>query len=360
MEKLQPEKLVLAVHGQNGFAMYRVPGLIVTEAGTVLAYCEGRGTINKPETRSLLLFRSEDGGQTFSERQKLVDSSGNAMVHNPLMIAGRGHEVHFLWNESYSRCFYKKSSDDGQTWGETTDLTPLIEEYRSSYPWTVYALAPGHGIQMRKGTLVVSLWLSCGINAHQPACFSSIYSEDGGVTWNRSSLVRTNDQVTDPTEGAIAEKKDGTLLATVRHSAALTRKRAFIDGGPYHWGKAFLKEQLPDPICAGSIFRLDEETLLFCNCANEDLPALKAIRQEGSRIKWSDDARKNLTIRISGDDGCTWSNGYLVEACAGYSDLSASPDHKWVYCFYESGWIDGNCIFNQSLSFSRIPAGWIK
>ena len=62
-----------------------------------------------------------------------------------------------------------------------------------------------------------------------------------------------------------------------------------------------------------------------------------------------------MTVRLSQDDGRTWSDGLLVEREAGASDLACSPDGKIVYCFYEQGWTDGNCIFNRALVLARVP-----
>jgi sialidase-1 len=109
-----------------------------------------------------------------------------------------------------------------------------------------------------------------------------------------------------------------------------------------------------DPICAGSVISSAAGDLIFSNCNYGDEEALKRIRA-GENIKWSQNARQNLTIRISEDDGANWSKGIAVEEEAGYSDLAFSLDGKEIYCFYERGWIDGNCIYNEHLAFARVP-----
>src|SRR5688572_3485921 len=59
------EKIDVFVGGEGGYALYRIPGLVVSRAGTALAYAEGRrngrsdwGTID------IVLRRSHDGGKT--------------------------------------------------------------------------------------------------------------------------------------------------------------------------------------------------------------------------------------------------------------------------------------------------------
>ncbi|WHH59204.1 sialidase family protein [Petroclostridium sp. X23] len=346
------QKHDLATSGAGEYDSYRVPGIITTGSGTILVYFEGRSNSQK-DNRALLLRYSIDGGKTFSDTKILHESHGKAMVHNPLMIAGLDGEVHMLWNESYSKCFYQKSIDDGMSWTSPRDITHIFEGYRSQYLWTVFAVAPGHGIRMLNGTLVVPIWLSEGTYGHQPACFSSIYSCDNGLTWQRSSIVNSNTLVCDPTEGAIAERSDGSLLATLRHSSPFNRKRAFVSGSIQQWGNTYLHQQLPDPICAGSLLRVNQHKIVFSNCAWEDKPALERIHA-GENIRWSEDARQRLSLRFSCDDGQTWSKGTQIEYEGGYSDLASSADGRWVYCFYERGWVDGNCIYNNYLTFLRI------
>lgn len=108
----------------------------------------------------------------------------------------------------------------------------------------------------KNSTLVLPLWLSCGENAHLPACFACIYSDDFGETWKTTSIVRATDQIGDPTEAAIAECSDGTLLATLRHEKIGIRRRAFCRGTLGHWGEPYLDDNLPDPICGGSLLSL--------------------------------------------------------------------------------------------------------
>ncbi len=362
--QLHLEIMQLAAFNEDGFDMYRVPGMIVTGNKVVLAYCDGRRQVSGQPLQTLFMFRSEDGGQNFSQRTALIEGVAGEQIHNPLMIAGRGAEVHFFWNLSYSRFFYRKSDDAGLTWGPIRELTGLFSGYQSEYPWNAGAYAPGHGIMLRSGRLLVPAWLSTGGSAHQPARFTCIYSDDNGNSWQRGHLLGDSDDgnVRNLTEGAIAELSNGQVAATLRHGNFLSHKRAFAVGdGGIAWGQPFFHEDLPDPICAGSLCRLDfkDNILLFSNCAWEDQKALAAIKN-GSNIRWSTDARQNLTIRVSRDDGRTWSDGALLEKYGGYSDLAASPDGKNIFCFYESGWIDGSCILNRRLLLARFNLEWLE
>ncbi len=341
----------IETYGKNGYDMYRVPGMVVLSNDDVLLYYEARAAAS--DQRRLLLRRSCNRGKSFGEPSALKKEKDGVMVHNPLMISGTGKEVYFFWNEDYKRLYFQKSEDYGESWLPQVELTSVVEGWRKDWPLTLFAVAPGHGLQMKNGTLVLPLWLSCGINAHNPACFASLYSEDHGDTWKRSNLVLSNENVLDPTEGEVAELSDGSLLATLRHGAPETRLRAFVRGTPEHWGNAYLDPSLPDPICAGSILSLPDQTLLFSNCAWKDEAYLSQYRAGGT-LHWSKNARQNLTLRRSMDNGKTWSKGIQLSKQGGYSDLGCSVDGNFLYCFFERGWIGGDCIYNKHLTFAQI------
>src|SRR6185312_9179104 len=83
----EPEKIDLFRAGVGGYKLYRIPGVVVTKAGTVLAYCEAResdrgdwGTID------ILLRRSTDGGKTWDNPRKIADVPG-PKTKNPVALA---------------------------------------------------------------------------------------------------------------------------------------------------------------------------------------------------------------------------------------------------------------------------------
>ena len=159
-------KTLLAEGGQGGFDSYRVPGLVITAAGTLLACCEGR--VKEGDRRTLLLYRSTDDGATFAPRTVLAEPAPGQLLHNPMLLACKDGRVLLFWCSDYGRLYLRVSADDGRTFGETRELTGAIDGFRKDWPVTLWAIAPGHGVEMRDGTLVVPLWLSRGENAHLP------------------------------------------------------------------------------------------------------------------------------------------------------------------------------------------------
>ena len=131
----QVEKTDLFVSGEGGYKLYRIPGIVATPTGTVLAYCEARkGDSGDWGTIDVMLRRSTDGGKTWLPRQRLVhvegnlplnpvaaaqklDGPGENTVNNPVAVVDyEDGSLHFLYCLEYMRCFYMRSRDDGVTW----------------------------------------------------------------------------------------------------------------------------------------------------------------------------------------------------------------------------------------------------
>lgn len=120
------EQIVWATGAQ--YLRYRIPGIIVTQKGTILLYCEARKSPDDWAEMDILLRRSEDGGKTFSEEQKIAcGTKERPTVNNPvLMQDGRGR-IHFLYCETYAigggRVLQRYSDDDGVTWSAPKDIS---------------------------------------------------------------------------------------------------------------------------------------------------------------------------------------------------------------------------------------------
>ena len=64
------EQTDVFVSGRDGYHTYRIPAIVVTKQGTVLAFCEGRKTSRSDHGDvDLILRRSADGGRTWSPTQ---------------------------------------------------------------------------------------------------------------------------------------------------------------------------------------------------------------------------------------------------------------------------------------------------
>ncbi|NBY00714.1 MAG: exo-alpha-sialidase, partial [Planctomycetes bacterium] len=172
------EKNTVFAANTDGIRLYRIPGVVVTTKGTVLAYCEARkNNASDWGEIEVHLRRSTDGGKTWELQKKIAHSGvrieGNPTkkkdgeteqtVNNPVAIVNRQTGgIHFLYCVNYSRCFSMRSNDDGITWSKPVDITATFEPFRMKYNWNVIATGPGHGIQLKSGRLVVPIWLAYG------------------------------------------------------------------------------------------------------------------------------------------------------------------------------------------------------
>jgi sialidase-1 len=282
------EKIDLFEAGKGGHKLYRIPGLVVTARGSVLAYCEARRHTGLDwDDIEILLHRSTDGGKSWSAPQTLprpegklernpaalanaelarrapLIREGQIACNNPVAIADRGGPVHFLYCVDYYRCFYLRSADDGATFSKPVEITPAFAEFRKDYDARVIATGPAHGIQLRNGRLVVPVWLSTGTgnNAHHPSVVATVYSDDGGKTWRRGDVVaNATDPLADPSEAAVVELTDGRVMLNMRSQSKANRRAvAFSPDGATRWTRPVFDEQLREPICMASLCRLSEK-----------------------------------------------------------------------------------------------------
>ena len=78
------EKINLFENDADGYKNYRIPGLLVTANGTVLATCEARRTSGKDwDQIDILLRRSTDGGRTWGERRSIASVPGPQAQESP-------------------------------------------------------------------------------------------------------------------------------------------------------------------------------------------------------------------------------------------------------------------------------------
>lgn len=373
------EKADLFTAGQDGYALYRIPGIVTTKRGTILAYCEARrsdrgdwGAID------ILLRRSTDGGRSWSAQtniahvpgpkaknpvalaQKLA-TPGEVTYNNPVAIPDANGAVHFLFCLEYARCFYLRSDDDGASWSKPVEITAAFDRFRPEYDWKVLATGPGHGIQLRTGRLVVPVWLSLGTggHAHRPSVTSVIYSDDLGRTWSRGDIAGPNEgEWNIPNETCAVQLADGGVLLNMRSESKANRRLLTTSrDGVTGWSKLQFHDQLLEPICMASMVRLSEaparNRLLFSNPDN-------LARADGKEAPGKGRDRKNVSVKLSYDESVTWPVSKSVEpGFSGYSDLAVANDGT-ILLFYERGSTDGANIYKTGrLTLARFNLEWL-
>jgi len=302
--------------GAEGYKAYRIPALVVTNNGVLLAFCEGRkDNIRDHGDIDLVLRRSRDSGKTWSD-QVIVHEEGGAekiTIGNPCPVVDRSTGVIWLaFCRNNRRVFMTRSSDDGKTWAKPTEITASVKKEA----WGWYATGPGHGIQLTRGKHKGRLVFPCDHGEGKIGRSHVFYSDDHGKTF---VLGQPTDEKMNECE--VAELADGRLLLTMRNGLGKLRRAFSIskDGG-VTWSKPKVNDQVYCPVCQASIHRYSwkPNILLHSGPGGPD--------------------RRNLTVRASFDEGETWPAAKVIDLQgSGYSDLAVLPDGS-ICCLFESGW----------------------
>ncbi len=351
----QPDSSVVFVPGGE-YASMRIPALVVTKSGTLLAFCEGRiGTASDWADMDLLMSRSTDEGKTWESQVVLARRERGAPTSNPTPIVDSDGGVHLLYQRDYARAYYTASKDDGETWSTAVDITYAFDAFKPEYDWKVLAPGPGHAIQLRNGRLLVPVWLSDPARlvprrSHGPSCVATIYSDDMGKTWKRGEIVADNSaELKSPSESMVVQLDDGRVMINMRTpSEAKRRAISYSTDGIASWTKPVFDDELFEPACMAGLIKgrarytSGKSVLLFSNPDSRNIPK---------------HPRKNLTIKMSYDEGQSWPvQKVLQRGPSGYSDLAAGADA--IYCLYETnreseGW-------NYTIALKRFTFRWLS
>lgn len=365
------DKTVLFEARTAGYWNYRVPGIVCTPSGVVIASAEARkGKGGDWDGNDVLIRRSLDYGVTW-ETPQTIDRSEHyreGPISNFVMISdSTDGAVHGLYCQHYERVFYIRSADDGATFSEPVEITGVVEQFRKTYPWRVIATGPGHGIQLQNGRLIVPLWMSDGSGTefdagklgHRPSDLAVIYSDDHGTTWQCGEFAAHNDgRIINPSETVAVELSDGRVLLNIRSESKEHRRLVSISpDGVHAWSPPQFDNALLEPVCCGSMLRLRKSSeaaaplILFANpdnLENDLIPPGRSLAHD----------RKRLTVKMSRDDCQTWPiSKVLEEGPSGYSDLAQAPDGT-ILCIYERGMLTGMCD-TENLTVARFDLEWL-
>jgi sialidase-1 len=196
-----PEMQTIYQSGSATTHTYRIPALLESKKGTLLAFAEARRN-GGGDTANIdtVVRRSEDGGKTWGD-EIIVFNEHDNVAGNPCPVVDQAtgriwslqtwnsHKVHESqmkagFGEDSRRVFVTYSDDDGKTWAKAKEITPSAKEKG----WSWYATGPGAGIQLQRGKHKGRLIIPCdhtrlpdgGAKTHHSHI---LYSDDHGGTW---------------------------------------------------------------------------------------------------------------------------------------------------------------------------------
>jgi sialidase-1 len=358
----RPQRIGLALRqaGEDGVNTYRIPGLITTNEGTLLAVYDVRynDPVDLQENIDVGLSRSTDGGQTWEEMRIIMDmgtygglSEDENGIGDPSILVDRntgtiwvaglwlhGYPGQRAWNasepgmspEETGQFVLVKSEDDGLTWSEPINVTDQLKKPE----WQLFFNGPGMGITMHDGTLVFAAQYK---DENRIPHSTIVYSKDGGETWEVGTGAKS-----ETTEAQVVELTDGTLMLNMRDDRNRRNRNDPMNGRSVatttDMGKTWTehptsRRALQESNCMASIIAYDHpergRILFFSN--------------PDSKV-----ARDHITIKTSFDDGMTWPEENQLELYEdntyGYSCLTmVNKDHIGI--LYEG---------NRELFFEKI------
>ncbi|MEV5102932.1 exo-alpha-sialidase [Streptomyces massasporeus] len=342
--------------GQEGYASFRIPAVVATRTGDLLAFCEGRvGSRDDFGNIDVVLKRSTDGGRTWGPLQ-VAARNGDALAGNPAPVVldtGRVLLVH-VRNAALAtedairrgtvsaadgrRVWVRHSDDEGRTWSAAREITR--ETKRPEWRW--YATTPGHAIQLTTGRVVVPANHSLpptGTDNGTEGRYNGghcLLSDDAGATWRIGYVDDDTGGYINANETTAAELPDGRVYFNTRNDSPSPGTRA--DAHSADGGRTLVKPFRPQagltaPVCEAAVLQLrDPDLLLYSGPAD---PGFRAL----------------MTIRASTDGGTTWRPAYTVDGLpAAYSDL-VRIDTDTVGLLYETG--DFGAY--ETITFLRVP-----
>lgn len=332
-----------------GSPYYRIPALTTSVKGTVLAAYDARPTLGDlPSNIGIVLRRSTDGGTTWQAQQVVRKDPAPQGYGDPSLLVDRTTGRIFLFyaagvnqgffgsatgnDESDANVLqadYSYSDDDGLTWTHRR-----ITQQIKNPAWGGMFASSGEGIQVRNGAYKGRLIQQYAIRDNGANYAVSAYSDDHGATWKTGTPVGPGGD-----ENKTVELNDGTIMLNNR--SAPYRTIAYSKDGGATYTPFVQDTELPDPANNASVMRY--------------APDAPASNPQSSWLLFSNTeatSRKNLTVKMSCDNGKTWPIKKVVDAgAAAYSTLTRLPDGR-LGLLYERGNVD-------HITYSSFDLKWL-
>jgi sialidase-1 len=338
------------VSGTEGYKVYRIPAIIRLPEGRLLAFAEGRlNGSNDFGDIDIVMKTSNDEGKSWSNLSIVADYD-SLQAGNPAPVVdltdpdfpggriflfyntGNNHEGKVREGKGLREVWYRTSTDGGQSWSDPVNITSQVHrpnmprinpDYNSPEDWRSYANTPGHAIQFHSGTFKGRILVAANHSAGEPEVHWEDYASHDYFTDDHGLTFRLGDDLPLPgsNEATAAEISGGGLILNARNQKGDIKARiaAISRNGGETWDSVWFDKNLPDPVCEGSILSLGKNEgktiLAFCNDADTS-------------------NRNNLTLRISYDEGRSWTVTLPVDRApadsqvndyTAYSDIVSIP-----------------------------------
>lgn len=389
------------VFASGGQSNYRIPSLVVTNNGTVLAFCNDRvGSLKDYADEVALVCAVKKPGRPWGEVKVLTQLPGwnchiGSAVYDDVIgrvivtfqrspvakdefgkyTAEELAELERRKQEAVARAEEKGiitgscrlvSDDNGESFVE--EAHAVQKTTQTHWDGTQHSVGgsghgSAHGIRLRHGQHAGRLlcptrtkigdyndWLKireCVYN-------NAIYSDDHGVTWKASQCVQVGTG-----EGTLIERNDGSILYNSRaHFADGKRYLAVSYDGGETYGDFSTDDFLLEETrmgCNASFLRVElsdisdhaclpggaEDVTLFCNPRSE--------------------TRMRMTACVSFDSGAHFQEGKVIfDGPCAYSSLDYDKNSGHFFLLYEKGDPEkGKSPYTEGLSVAEFDLEWL-
>ena len=341
--------------GTEGYRTYRIPAVIKAPNGHLLAFAEARFR-GDHDNVDLVMKKSTDNGNTWGNLVSIWGHqfSDGKTFGNPCPVVDENTGTIWLpFCEDNYDVWIAKSTDNGDNWTTPEKISDQVKN--PNWAWgprptnadeeRVIWTGPGIGIQIKQGGCAGRLVIPCHFQPFpqgQPAGVENnrmwvFYSDDHGQNWNYPPLSELGN------ESQVVELSNQDLMLNGRNQKRLggepiRRLTATSSNCGVNFTDSIVDDELIEPVVQASILRYsfgsgDSNVILFSNPASA--------------------TRDRLTVRISNDDGYSWSISRLVrEGPSAYSCLVRQADDN-IGLLYETN-------NHRDLTYARFNLEWVK
>jgi len=326
----------------------RIPALLHTSKGTLIAVAEGRDAPTDQASNDLLVRTSTNGGKTWTKSDIALEL-GKDCINNPCLVQEAKSGRIFLFYQVFpagmkefggltpgpagpTKIAYITSDNDGRSWSKPADVTTALKPDIA----TTTASGPGVGIQLTRGPKAGRLIIPFNSQGPKGSFVNWVaYSDDAGRTWKRGASVPQERMQLN--EVQVSETADGGLYLNSRQwKGTGGRKASWSSDGGETWTSAIEDKSLPEPVCQGSLISFQDgarHITLFLNPAGPK--------------------RANGTLRMSLDGGKTWAKSrLLVPGPFAYSSMARLKDGR-IAVIYEPN-------SNTEIRYLTVDLKWLE
>lgn len=317
--------------GDEDSKYYRIPAIVTAPNGSLVTATDKRKVTltDLPNPIDVVVKTSHDGGLTWGPTKLIAGNNPKGYGDASLVVDKETGNILCLFNgdngffqstsNNPQRNYVSISKDNGETWSEPRDITPMLYGFECEHPerktWDGMFLSSGASLQLRSGRLMVV----GNVRKHGVSGIFNyvVYSDDHGETWD----IGISPATSGGDESKVVERNNGDVMMSIRHKpyrfAAISHNKGLT------FDPQVDRKDMVDPACNGDIIRYtstkdgyDKDRILF---VNDHHPS----------------QRKNLSIKISYDEGETWSFSKVIHSGdSWYSSAAITPDGK-VAVYYE-------------------------